>query len=323
MTGNIYIHVGYSKAASTTLQNQIFSIHPEIIYYGYRTSSASISHLSEDFDQAEIKDFYDRIIYYSTVDYEREENEDYMQNIALEIRNIAERKDAPIVLSNERLTNSRTSDNGVKAKRLFSLFPEAKIIFVIRNQSDIIRSHYDMVPYHPSLSLPRAGNEIRISFRKYIELLLARPHNTIIQSLNYKRAIDYYSQLFGKTNIKVFLFENFKQYPDIFIAELFSYLNISKACNSKISKFRKDNSAGSHLHMPSAIKRMASILPGEQIPKSVKRPLKTFIKALNVKKKPTKVPPDLRIIVDDYFRASNAELNDLLGLGLERYEYPL
>ncbi len=114
------------------------------------------------------------------------------------------------------------------ADRLKLIFPDATIIFFIRNQIDILASFY--------LQYIKSGGNY--SIRKFLypekyytggaERLLLSPHFFL-----YDKIIGYYSQLFGKKKVHIFLYEEFAENPKKFIDSFASKFDL-KFDNSKL-----------------------------------------------------------------------------------------
>lgn len=113
-----------------------------------------------------------------------------------------------------------------KAKRLFDCFGKSKILIVIRNQIDLIRSFY--------FECVRAGYPG--FFNDFLEYIYFYQFRTIVSDLLYDKVYDVYSDLFGKENIIVIPFERLIQNPFIELSNLLSTLNLSNISLSELSK---------------------------------------------------------------------------------------
>ena len=135
---DFFIHIGYAKSASTALQKNYFSRHPDLFYLGpYDGGHSSTYHnalvkCAVEVDLRLMKDFgYDEARVRSVFDgcYE-------------DFRRSGRKR---IGISSEGFTITVHADIDVtqKARRLRSLFgADAKIIMVIRNQFAFLRSMY-------------------------------------------------------------------------------------------------------------------------------------------------------------------------------------
>jgi len=83
------------------------------------------------------------------------------------------------------------------AKRLKSLFPNAKIIIFIREQKSILKSTY--------LQKIKIDNNFKLQFSEWIDENVNSIHKeNIFQYFYYTKLIELYEALFGLKNIKIF-----------------------------------------------------------------------------------------------------------------------
>ncbi len=100
-------------------------------------------------------------------------------------------------------------NNGAFAKenalRLKAIFPNANILIFIRNQFDIIASAYSQYI--------KIGGNYCIDKFLYHKNLFDKNNNALLFSFNYleyDKIIEFYNELFGQSNINVFLHEDFQ-----------------------------------------------------------------------------------------------------------------
>lgn len=107
-----------------------------------------------------------------------------------------------LIISDEDLVTDKPNHPSpfIKAERIKHLFPNAFIVLFIRNQNNILISAYDQY-------IKGGGT---LYFKKYIDLLI---DSGKINHWQYHRIIQKYFSLFDKNNIKIFLFEDFKNSP--------------------------------------------------------------------------------------------------------------
>lgn len=144
MKSTAFIHVGYPKCASTTLQDALFVRHPEIYSLAKCRNPESHYQLTP-----EIKYLYKMIKNYDEINFDISSAQDLLKTALNQIP-----KNQIPVFGLEGFSDIyHCKDRGLVAKRLkkvFSnFFDEVKIIIVIRNQYDILRSLYDMRPWPP------------------------------------------------------------------------------------------------------------------------------------------------------------------------------
>ncbi len=211
----IYIHVGYPKNASTTLQMDVFPRIKNTLYLGRRYDQEN-TFLTQELSKA----FYD-ITMLDSVDCDLKKVKKiiygYIESECNQYDNI--------VISSEAFANNM-SDRGVMASRLKSIFPDAKIIIVIRNQMDALRSMYSFIVKQRGLNINVSyGRPAISSFEKWIldqEKFIGR---SFINTLKYFDFISLYNKLFDKENVNILLFEDLVRNPDFFYTQLAGIFN--------------------------------------------------------------------------------------------------
>jgi len=193
------IHIGYHKTATTWLQNIYFSNHPQIAFVGKHP------------------DLWQQLISPYELDFKVESAKNYFYpKIDEAIKN-----DKFPVFSSERLSGNPHSgayDNKNMADRLLSVFPQAKILIVIREQRSAILSNYKQYIQVGGICtlkeylFPPVDGKIPL-FR--------------LENFKYHKLIEYYAKLYGLDNVKVMIYEQFKNNPIEFISELANFMNIS------------------------------------------------------------------------------------------------
>ncbi|HTR55130.1 MAG TPA: sulfotransferase [Kofleriaceae bacterium] len=185
-----YIHVGYHRTASTFLQQQVFTAMPlncivqpdldELVMF-------------EDFDRAAWLDRFERR---HPIDPTRE-----------------------TIISHEMLSGTPEGEEPHRrarnAERLRALFPDARIIVVVRRQPDYVLSVYG---YRVLIR----GLETRS-----LETFLAEHHDAFTESLQYDVLVQHYVELFGSSRVLVLPFEQLAKDSDALIARLLEFMSLS------------------------------------------------------------------------------------------------
>jgi len=192
------IHLGYHKTATTWLQQRYFPHHPQLDFIGQHEELAPliISPHGFDFDPDKAKQFFNP-----------------------KIEQARQKKLIPVI-SGERLSGNPHSggyDSKEIADRLKQVFPNAKILIMIRHQPDAILSNYKQY--------------IRMGGIGTLKEYLFPPQDGRIplfrlENLKYHKLAEYYAQLYGRENIKIMLYEYFRATPPAFLEELASFLDI-------------------------------------------------------------------------------------------------
>ncbi|WP_138430753.1 hypothetical protein [Fodinibius saliphilus] len=189
-----YIHIGYPKNLSTTLQRDFFCKHPQIHHLGVGVGS-NIGYVDDEINMI----CEDYLLYanerkYEEVrDYSKQVITDYMQSVEKQ----SEHDKQAIGISGELLSFKFSPDHvdsHTKARRLEEIFDtDTTIIMVIRNQMDLLRSLYREVI---KIGYPH-------TFQDFIEYTFYYQDRNFALDFCYDQTVKLYSRLFGKENVKV------------------------------------------------------------------------------------------------------------------------
>tara|TARA_B100000886_G_C20414474_1_gene488633 strand:+ start:87 stop:1070 length:984 start_codon:yes stop_codon:yes gene_type:complete len=251
----LFIHVGYPKTATTSLQNYLFDGHDEIGYLNKDLKSTSI-----------IK----QILYSRENAIERNKAQIYF-----ELKKVVDNYQnyETMVFSNESLLSMsmffRTEPKPMvfiedvnsiarKLHKVFcesGLFEEVKIIIAIRRQEDLIKSIYAQVYNRYFKKFKQTS-----SFKNFISYSLLHKENFVLDALHFENVIFQYEQIFGCRNIGVFVFEDLKLNQRAFITNLSRFLNVDKEISIKLLKGRKINKkSGKHFYKTDTIKLTSNL----------------------------------------------------------------
>lgn len=214
----IYIHIGMPRTATTFFQQKVFPFLPE-----FETVGLDQSHYSESFNKLQFSD-------------------DSLYDPSEILKQKEKWKKNKILISNENFIGQSTHFNHINrsiiANRLKEAFPEAKILLVLRNQIDLLASIYainlhwketrkidDIIwnPFHNKKTKTIGGPAT--SYYNTLEAFES------LNGYNYTPLIDLYKSLFK--DVKVLLFEDLIQQPDIFSEQLASFFKVDKSFISK------------------------------------------------------------------------------------------
>lgn len=305
---NICFHIGYPKSASTSLQSNVFSVHSEINFFGKRKN--------------EFKSFYDKLKFQYKDD-----------PIELEYFNLIKpnlSKNKINLFSDEGLLdqfNDYSINNSSKAFKIKRYFPNSKIIIVIRNQADLLRSHYDYeIPdYSVNAWLRKKIDNFYINGDRYLD------------SLKFDKTISLYHQIFGKNKVKVLLFEELKFNPNEFATKISDFLDISKEeiiiglnmpiknsavtnKKSKVNQYR--NKRFNHLKNNLNKNWIRKYFSNKMLNYSVK----LIDKMLNVNFINSKIYSINSVNlekINKIYNESNTKLNNILDIDINQYNYPI
>lgn len=217
----IFIHIGVPKSGTTSLQTHLFYKHKDLISIG------------------KIKPYTYKSLYpnqnlhffFSTLKKSEEITFPHNKMNEIYTKEIAQYRNKKLIISDEGFTNSIFSDTYLKAKRLKKFFPYAKIIYVIRNQFDVIKSIYYMLPKSP---LFLTEEKKILSLNKWLDISFNNLNNSFLLTGKYFEVYQIYSELFGESNISLLLYEDFKHNPKNFIEKLSDFMNIDKKESFKL-----------------------------------------------------------------------------------------
>ncbi|MEQ8753389.1 MAG: sulfotransferase [Coleofasciculus sp. G1-WW12-02] len=321
----IFVHIGVAKAASTTFQKHLFDKHPEIHNLGiYPTGNLGKDSNEINYNCAYLKDkalrlFYSNLVMLDGLEYR------FSNNIKLYEQAVKPclKFDKINLFSYERFTSVLFShdDIKIKAERLKEIFPNAKIILVIRNQTQLIISQYRDHPFDPRCV--RIGKPVSID--KWIKIALDDQFTKYISSLNYYGIVTLYAELFGRENIGVFLFEDLVHCPDYFAEKISEFLGINSATTQSMLKNKHENLSVSgryNLYRKLARRKFIPHLESLRfLPNSWTNYVSNFLK--EGKKGEYKISPAMQAKLHEHFAPLNDKLQEEYQLDLKSYNYPL
>lgn len=226
MTGEILVHVGYHKTASSLLQNEIFGEQA----YGFLSTPNVRTRIVEAFvsppplfgaNPAAVSDI--------------------LQSLDNNAPGFTR------VVSHERLSGYPASggiDQEIIARRIKESLPGSRIMMVIREQKDMILSmYYQYIIDGGSLSLT--------DYLTGVDRHLARSPQFLFEYYDYVRAFRMYQQHFGVENVLCLPYEMLKSDPERFLlcVAKFCSLNVFPDSASERISRKKVNSRRTHLEL--------------------------------------------------------------------------
>ncbi len=213
------IHIGFHKTGSTWLQLNGLLNHTFVNFLNKPNSHTESCLVNEfigisnfDFD---ILNFKNKFIKSLQLDNSLDVNK-------------------PRIISEENLSGNIY--NGLNAKlladRIYDTFGQVKIIIVLRNQLSYIISAYNNYLRH--------GGSLNL---KYFLSDLNTPILLKNEKLYYHKIVSYYQKLFGKKNVKILLYEQFKENQYGFMKEFSLFVGVEPY---EIINFKKTNASFSY-----------------------------------------------------------------------------
>lgn len=205
---NVLIHIGYHKTGTTWLQEEVFYKNDEV-FEPLSLSKNRHNSLARDF----IWDGNGYLL--SPFDL----NEDIINRNLKDIRSKVIESDKIYVMSDERLSGSPHSsgfNSSVILNRVKNIFPNAKILIVIREQNSWLLSNYFQY-------LTAGGTH---GLKKYLNTKYdgKRPGFSP-NHIFYHHLILAYQSSFGKENVLVLPYELFKADKTTFLKKLSKFLD--------------------------------------------------------------------------------------------------
>ncbi len=309
MTDKLLIHIGYQKTATTWLQNFLF----KNTQFGF-TSCFPAKIVSQE------------IIKPHPLDFQVQKAKKHLLPALKKL----EGTDLVPVLSQERLSGCYLSgeyDCKEIADRLAQVFPDAKVLIVIREQVNMLLSLYKQYIWRGET----------MSIDKFLQPSLYKADFPVasLNRLKFHRLVGYYQQKFGKDRVLVLPYELFQTEPVVFVEKImefcgnktdpsmlnslpyttlynksFGMLGISKRYLNMTVDFKSPNGFFSFRKRRRFLRRLLHLVD-EKIPSSWQ---KGFRKRLHRK---------ISQIVEHQYQESNRLVAQMANLNLEKYRYDL
>jgi len=209
MSGNkqVYIHPGLPKSASTFLQDNVFGRIPDC-YFPHRNPESPLKKI--------VRTILRKNYMFIDINEERRVLENFYMN----------RNESKFLLSWETFCGSfslNLADHEQRLNITKKLFPNAKILLVLRRQDDFIESWY--AQYIKKGLVQDVFDYLNLKngkFGDYRPIYEAGP-NIDIKSLNWYSLVKNYEQLFGRENLLVIPYELLRKDRDAFLSRLYKF----------------------------------------------------------------------------------------------------
>ena len=313
MSQPTFIHIGFPKCASTSLQRDLFSQCPHIDYLG-----------RDDNWKSTRAGGHRHILQLATLDnlHYRSRKDEIAKNINA---CFSGDPDKLRVVSDELFVSTyRPYTSGIPvadsmsvAERLHDLFPEAHILMLIREQVGFWNS---MIP-----QLVR-NNRITIDADKFFEFHKSYAETgcgSFFLLADYNAIYQLYANLFGKDRVHVMLLEDLARSPGKFTADLVNLLGLWEKIDVDQYALLRHNTRATRFEMLS-IKFNNIYKPlyplAKVIPKMVRRAITAPLKRRAVRAVST---PEHIAFLRKFYAPGNRELAQATGLDLATAGYPM
>ena len=242
------------------------------------------------------------------------------------------------VLAMERLSGNLYFggyDNKEIADRLIDLFPNARILIVIREQKQIILSTYN--------EYVRASGPCSLKNLVTEQIFPYRSPKFSLDHFAYHRLINYYIKLFGKSNVLVLTYEQFRSDPKSFVSQIlaFNEINDNPAFVETLPYDARINPSLSWISTILMQKLNPLIMRRSTTNRSPLLPLNIrsvqLVRLLQNLKKifpldifepwnlaiKQRLMAEITEVIGDRYQESNAITSELIGIDLSQYNYDL
>ena len=325
MKNKTIFHIGFPKSASTTLQKQLFDKHSQINFMGiYPTGNIGQDSKEKNIETHYLKnnslqEFHNCLTNLEGIEYHFSDVNKYFEDIQALL------SDKKVnIFSNERFSSVLFAhkDRAQKAQNIKQFFPDAKIVIIIRNQIDIIKSQYRDHPFDPRNLY---SNQKSVTIDEWIERDFKNYDISFLKSIEYYKIVRYYSELFGKEKVGVFLFEELVKDLESFSTKLSKFLNIDEKETLKLLNSKHENDGVSQ-NLNSYRKFKSNI--SNLVPKSIKNSnfirnidQQLFQKLKKGKKQKIEMSKESTQKIYDYYNEQNKLLSKEYNLELKKYGY--
>jgi hypothetical protein len=311
---NVLVHIGYHKTATTWLQFELF-IDDNAVFQPLSINPKGPSDLASRFSRDQEGYFL------SPFDLNTELIKAGIEEI--KARPGFDDKKIP-VLSHELLSGSPHSggfDAKSRAERIKNIFPEAKILIVVREQkSFVFSSYFEYLTQGGKLSLNEYLNK---------KVLIGKPYFSHTH-IKYLPLIKEYRKLFGPENVLVLPYEMFRDTPLEFIERLGNF--VGRQINTVKEQFhRKVNTKEDHF-VNYKLRALYFYLRHSEnnsflgkLKKFMIRRILSLAKIIIPRKLDdhlqARFKKEIKTWCKDRYTETNKELGSLIGIDLAKYGY--
>lgn len=315
MEKQTWIHVGFPKCGSTSLQRDFFAKSNKICYIGRFDDWHGLreSHHKPLLALATLDESQYRI---------------RKQEIEREIKCYLEQEDGIInIISDEVLVSScrpylntiPAADSYMVAQRLKSIFPEAKILMVIRNQVMFLSSMMGQIIRNNRLIFDL--DNFFTTHRSFAEQGLG----SFLHMVDYQKIHQIYAELFGTENVEVILLEEIGGKPESVMDRLLRRMGLNDYISLKEVLPGRQNTRATKGELMGykypKIRSIASIFSPHFIRKAVVSLLSHIgWWEAEIKKQ---FSDEEMIFLDRFYATGNHYIQKTTGLDLSAYGYPL
>ncbi|MEL7274765.1 MAG: hypothetical protein AAGK33_15175 [Pseudomonadota bacterium] len=240
-----YVHIGFPKSASTSLQNFYFPKHEQIYHMGNGYEGRGNAYVDEDVEMVCEVD----------IRYKREclwDPQLSAERLAPHFQYAVDEGYKAVGISSEFFCFplSNEVDTAEKARRLKHVLGDgAKVVIIIREQYSLLKSLYK--------EMLKGGYPG--TYRKFLEYTLLYQVRSWCYDFCFDILYDHYADLFGEENVCMIPFEILKQDNSIFLGRISDALGIDHT----ITELKSVNEAKDSLGFYEQLRRYNERFPHE------------------------------------------------------------
>jgi sulfotransferase family protein len=199
---------------STSLQRDLFAVHPEIMFLGWGRSDTEHGWISDELSiLCEVGIRYEKVL-----DFNKNKAGQIFNKLLSDFEGSEKKRALCLSYESFSFTMHFDVDPVIKAGRLRNLMGrDAKILIVIRNQLDLIRSYY--------YECVRGGYPGR--FSDFFDFNYHYQFHSIFSDLCYSKLYNHYCKLFGRENVLILPMEAIIESPRKAISKICKHAGVS------------------------------------------------------------------------------------------------
>lgn len=182
------LHIGFPKCMSTSLQRDLFAAHPEMMFLGWGLPDTEHGWISDEISAlCEVGIRYEKVL-----NFRKSSAKKVFDRYLSEFEKDSSKRAICLSYESFSFTMHYDIDPVIKANRLrYLLGKDTKVLIVIRNQLDLIRSYY--------FECVRGGYPGY--FAPFLDYIFHYQFHSIISDLRYCQLYRLYCRMFGKENV--------------------------------------------------------------------------------------------------------------------------
>jgi hypothetical protein len=295
------LHIGYPKAASTTLQTHFFPGHPGLLNLSVPKSDPLIT-----------ESIHAMLAVADTTQRGKASVDQAKYRAIWQDRLAAAAQSGKVAaLSLERLTNPlfyRGPADSTLAELLHDTIGPCRIVIMLRDQLHLAESYYLHMCKVSSYLPPNQW--------------LGENWEVLLPMLRYDQLVGSYARVFGKENVGVFLFEELRDDPAAFAARLCGFIGVEPKIGQQLLVGKRENvRRSSRLFWYVALR--SRFLPqarlSDNLPSGVHLLWRRFLQGGG--KAGVQFAPEWTHKMEELYRTANANLLAQYPLPLERFGY--